>query len=68
VAAEPALLAYVEHYRSGIKTQVIDCLAGKLQLDPEDLRLHVLAELATTAWSVSGRHWVRHGGQGGGGR
>jgi len=44
---------------------VIECLAAKLNLDPEDLRLHVLAELATTAWSVSGRHWVRYGGQGG---
>ena len=65
VAAEPALLAYVEHYRAGIKNQVITCLAGKLRLDPEDLRLHVLAELATTAFSVSGRQWVRRGGRGG---
>jgi AcrR family transcriptional regulator len=65
IATEPALLAYVEHYRAGVKNQVIECLAGKLNLDPEDLRLYVLAELATTAWSVSGRHWVRHGGQGG---
>ena len=65
VAAEPALLAYVEHYRGGVKNQVIACLAGKLRLDPEDLRLNVLAELAVTAFSVSGRHWVRHGGQGG---
>ena len=65
VAAEPALLAYVEHYRAGIKNQVIDCLAGKLGLNPEDLRLHVLAELAVTAFSVAGRYWVRHGGQGG---
>jgi AcrR family transcriptional regulator len=65
VAAEPALLAYVEHYRAGIRNQVIDCLAGKLGLSPEDLRLHVLAELAVTAFSVSGRYWVRHGGQGG---
>ena len=65
VAAEPALLKYLEHYRAGIKTQVIACLAGKLHLDPDDLRLHVLAELATTAFSVSGRHWVRHDGQGG---
>ena len=40
-------------------------LADKLELDPEDLRLHVLAELATTAFSLSGRHWVRHGGRGG---
>ncbi len=65
VAAEPALLAYVEHYRGGVKNQVIACLAGKLRLGPEDLRLNVLAELAVTAFSVSGRHWVRHGGQGG---
>jgi AcrR family transcriptional regulator len=65
IAAEPALLRYVEHYRAGIKGQVVACLADKLQLDPEDLRLHVLAELATTAFSLSGRHWVRHGGHGG---
>jgi AcrR family transcriptional regulator len=65
IAAEPALLAYVEHYRSGVERQVTECLAGKLGLDPEDLRLQVLAELATTAFSVSGRHWVRRGGQGG---
>jgi AcrR family transcriptional regulator len=65
VAAEPALLAYVEHYRAGIKNQVIASLAAKLRLDAEDLRLHVLAELASTAWSVSGRHWVRNGGRGG---
>ncbi len=30
-----------------------------------DSRLHVLAELATTAFSLSGRHWIRHGGHGG---
>jgi AcrR family transcriptional regulator len=64
IAGEPALLAYVEHYRTGVERQVIDHLAGKLGLDPEDLRLQVLAELVTTAFSVSGRHWVRHGGQG----
>jgi AcrR family transcriptional regulator len=65
IAAEPALLRYVEHYRAQIKGQVAACLAGKLHLDPEDLRLHVLAELATTAFSLSGRRWVRHHGQGG---
>jgi len=65
IAAESALLRYVEHYRAGIKAQVVACLAGKLQLDPEDLRLHVLAELATTAFSLSGRDWVRRGGKGG---
>lgn len=65
IAKEPALLAYVEHYRSGVEREVMALLAGKLGLDPEDLRLQVLAELATTAFSVSGRHWVRHGGRGG---
>jgi AcrR family transcriptional regulator len=65
IAAEPALLRYVEHYRARIKGQVVACLADKLALDPEDLRLHVLAELATTAFSLSGRQWVRHGGHGG---
>src|SRR5215472_5654285 len=65
IAAEPALLRYVEHYRAGIKGQVVACLADKIELDPEDLRLHVLAELATTAFSLSGRDWVRRGGKGG---
>src|SRR5215467_7647562 len=65
IAAENALLRYIEHYRAGVKDQVIACLAGKLHLDPEDLRLRVLAELAVTAWSISGRRWVRRGGQGG---
>jgi hypothetical protein len=31
---EPALLAYVEHYRAGVERQVTECLAGKLGLDP----------------------------------
>jgi AcrR family transcriptional regulator len=65
IASEPALLAYVEHYRATVKGQVIDCLAGKLGLDLDDLRLYVLAELAVAAWSVAGRHWVRNGGRGG---
>ena len=65
IAAEPALLRYIEHYRAGIKDHVIACLAVKLQLDPEDLRLRVLAELATTAFSLAGRHWVHDGGRGG---
>ena len=65
IIAEPALLRYVEHYRAGIKDQVVTCLAAKLRLDPDDLRLHVLAELAMTAFSLAGRPWVRRGGQGG---
>ncbi|MCW2942903.1 MAG: dehydrogenase [Actinomycetia bacterium] len=65
VLSAPALLAYVEHYRAGIERQVIACLADKLDMDSGDLRLHVLSELTTTAWSVSGRDWVRRGGQGG---
>ncbi|HET9967811.1 MAG TPA: TetR family transcriptional regulator [Streptosporangiaceae bacterium] len=66
IMAEPnTLLKYVEHYRAGIKDQVVACLAGKLRLDPEDLRLHVLAELAMTAFSLADRPWVHRGGQGG---
>jgi MftR C-terminal domain len=65
IIAEPALLRYVEHYRAGIKRQVIACLADKLGLDPEDLRLHLVAELTTTAFTVSGRRWVHDDGQGG---
>src|SRR5258708_4607269 len=48
VAAEPALLKYVEHYRAGIKTQVIPSPAGKLPLDSAALRLHALAEPTPT--------------------
>jgi hypothetical protein len=44
---------------------VIASLADKLQLDSEDLRLHLLAELTTTAFSVSGRYWVHRHGRGG---
>lgn len=65
IAGEPALLRYVEHYRAGIRDQVVSRLADKLHLDREDLRLHVLAELTTTAFSISGRHWLRRGGEGG---
>jgi AcrR family transcriptional regulator len=65
IAAESALLSYVEHYRAGIRGQVAASLADKLRLDPEDLRLYVLAELAMTAFSLAGRPWVRRGGQGG---
>lgn len=34
VLTAPALLAYVEHYRSGIEKQVIACPAAQLGLDP----------------------------------
>jgi AcrR family transcriptional regulator len=65
IIAAPALLKYVEHYRHGVKRQMIDCLAGKLRLNPEDLRLHLVVELTVTAFAVSGRHWVHDGGRGG---
>src|SRR5215475_15586455 len=65
IAAEPALLKYVEHYRAGVKDSMAARLAGKLRLDDGDLRLHILAELTTTAFSLSGRDWVRRGGRGG---
>jgi AcrR family transcriptional regulator len=65
IAREPALLAYVQHYRATVQGEIARCLAGKLGLDPDDLRLHILAELAVATWSIAGRHWVRNGGQGG---
>ena len=65
IAAEPALFHYVEWYRATVKNQVVDGLADKLRLEPEDLRLYVLAELVVAALSVSGRPWVRNGGRGG---
>jgi AcrR family transcriptional regulator len=65
VIAEPALLRYIEHYRARIKEQLAAALASKLALDPEDLRLHVLAEIAMTAFSISGRAWVRRDAAGG---
>ena len=65
VIAEPALLRYVEHYRAGTKEQLATSLAAKLALDADDLRLHVLAELAITAFSMAGRAWVRGKGSGG---
>ncbi len=65
IAAEPALLKYTEHYRAQVKEQIAATLAARLRLDTEDLRLHVLAELVMTAWSLSGRAWVRRGGKGG---
>jgi AcrR family transcriptional regulator len=65
VARESALLRYVEHNRAGIRNQVVASLAGKLGLDTEDLRLPVLAELATTAFTLAARPWVYTGGRGG---
>ena len=64
VAAEPALLGYLDHYRAGVKNELIALLAHKLRLDGEDLRLFVLAELTISAFSVAGRRWVRDDGQG----
>jgi AcrR family transcriptional regulator len=65
VARESALLKYIEHNRAQVRNQVVASLAGKLGLDPEDLRLPVLAELATTAFTLAARPWVYTGGQGG---
>jgi AcrR family transcriptional regulator len=65
IATEPALLRYTEHYRAQVREQIAATLAARLRLDLEDLRLHVLAELVMTAWSLSGRAWVRRGGEGG---
>ncbi|WP_271221355.1 TetR family transcriptional regulator [Streptosporangium carneum] len=65
ILATPALLAYVDHHRTGVERQVVACLTGKLGLDDDDLRPQVLAELATTAWSVAARRWVREEGRAG---
>jgi AcrR family transcriptional regulator len=65
IAAEPALLRYTEHYRAQVKEQIAATLAARLGLEADDLRLHVLAELVMTAWSLSGRAWFRRGGTGG---
>jgi AcrR family transcriptional regulator len=64
ILATPPLLAYVDYYRTGVEREAAACLAAKLGVPADDLRLQVLAELATTAWSVAGRDWVRHDGQG----
>jgi hypothetical protein len=50
---------------AGLRRICPESAAAALALGPEDLRLNVLAELAVTAFSVSGRRWVRRGGQGG---
>jgi AcrR family transcriptional regulator len=65
VAAEPALLGYLDHYRAGVRNELIASLAQKLRLDAEDLRLFVLAELTISAFSVAGRRWLQDNGQGG---
>ena len=65
IAAEPALLRYAEWYRAQIRGQLAATLAGKLGLDPDDLRPLVLAELIMTALRLSGRPWVYQDGKGG---
>jgi len=65
VAAEPALLGYLDHYRAGVKNELIALLAQKLRLGGEDLRLFVLAELTISAFSLAGRRWVRNNAHGG---
>ncbi|MFI7443266.1 TetR/AcrR family transcriptional regulator [Nonomuraea indica] len=65
ILTAPALLAYVDSYRTGVEDEVVSCLAGKLGLDADDLRIHVLAQLTTTCWSVSARAWVRGDAAGG---
>jgi AcrR family transcriptional regulator len=65
ILAVPGLLAYVDYFRTGVEREAVACLAAKLGVADDDLRLQVLAELATTAWSVTGRDWVRHDARGG---
>jgi AcrR family transcriptional regulator len=63
IAAEPALIRYVEHYRAEIKEQVATLLAAKLGLGPDDLRPHLLVEITVTAFSMTGRRWLYKEGQ-----
>ena len=65
VLVAPPLLAYLGHHRVRVENQVIACLGEGLGLDPDDLRIHVLAQLTTTCWSVAARDWVHHDAQGG---
>jgi AcrR family transcriptional regulator len=65
VAGEPALLGYLDHYRAGVKNDLIKLLAQKLRLDGDDMRLLVLAELTISAFSLAGRRWVQNSGKGG---
>jgi AcrR family transcriptional regulator len=65
VMTSRTLLAQVELHRNEVKQQIRTTLADQLALDSDDLRLHVLSELALTAWSVSAREWVRSGAEGG---
>lgn len=65
VLTAPTLLGHVDYYRSGVEKEAIGILADKLGLDTGDLRLRILVELATTAWSVAARDWVRDEATGG---
>ncbi|WP_194291115.1 TetR family transcriptional regulator [Nocardia aurantia] len=65
ILTTPGLLGYVEYHRTGVEQEVIGSLATELGLDAEDLRLRIVAGLATTAWSIAGRDWVRADGAGG---
>ncbi|MFC4126812.1 TetR/AcrR family transcriptional regulator [Nocardia rhizosphaerae] len=61
----PSLLGHIDYARSGVETQVAEQLTAKLGLPEDDLRCRILAELATTAWSIAGRGWVAADGAGG---
>ena len=64
VLTAPALLAYVDHHRTGVEDRATALLADKLHLPEDDFRLNVLARLTTTCWSVAARTWVRQNGEG----
>ncbi|MGW6421284.1 TetR/AcrR family transcriptional regulator [Nocardia sp. NPDC055053] len=61
----PSVLGHIDYTRSGVENQVVAQLTAKLALPEGDLRLRILAELATTAWSHAGRGWVAANGTGG---
>ncbi|QLY30066.1 TetR/AcrR family transcriptional regulator [Nocardia huaxiensis] len=65
VITAPSLLGHLSYARSGVEAQVVEQLSRKLALPDGDLRPRILAETATTAWSIAGRGWVASDGKGG---
>ncbi|MFJ9371712.1 TetR family transcriptional regulator [Nocardia sp. NPDC101769] len=61
----PALLGEIDYQRSGVEKEVVARLTTASDSDPADLRPRILAELATTCWSVAARDWVVTEGAGG---
>ncbi|TQN28499.1 TetR family transcriptional regulator [Haloactinospora alba] len=61
----PVVQAHTAHYRTTVHQRIATCLAGKLGMAPDDMRLAILAETTATAWSVAARTWVYANAEGG---